>query len=148
MEPNGFRSDVERTPDTLALLADAIETGSLPLDDVPTDVDRILLLGMGSSMYAAGVAAARMRSVGLDAVAELASSSLLPSPSRRTLVVAVSATGGSTETVDAVARYSGRGPVVAVTEQPRPSCRLTIRTAAPVPSSVRAPRHRLRCAVP
>ena len=118
MEPNGFRSDVERTPDTLALLADAIETGSLPLDDVPTDVDRILLLGMGSSMYAAGVAAARMRSVGLDAVAELASSSLLPPPSRRTLVVAVSATGGSTETVDAVARYSGRGPVVALTEQP------------------------------
>ena len=118
MESTGFLSDVERTPDTLALLADGIENGSVRLDDVPTDVDRILLLGMGSSMYAAGVVAARMRSVGLAAVAELASSALLPPPSSRTLVVAVSATGGSTETVEAVARYSGNGPVVALTEQP------------------------------
>ena len=38
MEPSGFLADVERTPETLVLLADAIETGSLRLDDVPTDV--------------------------------------------------------------------------------------------------------------
>jgi glutamine---fructose-6-phosphate transaminase (isomerizing) len=118
MEPSGFWADIERTPETLSSLAAALDAGVAPLDAIPTDVDRILLLGMGSSTYAAGVAAARLRAAGVDAVAELASSDLLPPASPRTLVIAVSASGASTETVDAVSRYTGRSPVVALTEQP------------------------------
>ena len=118
MEPHGFLADVERSPETMLELATALDDDALGLGSLPTDVDRILLLGMGSSTYAAGVVAARLRAAGFDAVAELASSHLLPPATARTLVVAVSASGGSVETVDALTRYSGRSPVVAVTEQP------------------------------
>jgi glutamine---fructose-6-phosphate transaminase (isomerizing) len=51
-------------------------------------------------------------------VAELASSSLLPPPADGLLVVAVSASGGSAETVQAVEPYLGRSTVVVVTEGP------------------------------
>ena len=65
---------------------------------------RVLLLGMGSSHYANLVAAARLRAAGVDAVAELASTDLLPAVVPGTLVVAVSASASSAETVDAVDR--------------------------------------------
>ena len=121
MNADGFLADVEGTPETLRSLADAIdavEADRLAFGRLAADVHRILLLGMGSSAYAAGVAAARMRSYGVDAVAELASSDLLPPPSRGTLVVAVSASGSSVETLAAAETYTGRAKVVAVTEQP------------------------------
>jgi len=118
MDAAGFLADVDRTPATLTSLADALDAGVLPLDSIPTDIDRILLLGMGSSRYAAGVVAARLRATGMCAVAELASSDLLPPAEPRLLVVAISASGESKETVDAVARYRGCSPLVAVTEQP------------------------------
>ncbi|HVQ87375.1 MAG TPA: SIS domain-containing protein [Actinomycetes bacterium] len=114
MEPQGHLADLERKPEVLLKLADAVEAGDV-LAGVPDDVDRVLLLGMGSSTYAAGVAAARLRSRGVDAVAELASSDLLPAADPRTLVVAISATGGSAETIAAARPYVGRSPVIAVT---------------------------------
>ncbi len=114
MDPDLYLNDLERKPEVLGAFADAIERGEL-LTGVPDDVDRVLLLGMGSSTFAAGVAAARLRSRGVDAVAELASSDLLPPADPRTLVVAISASGGSSETVAAVRQYVGRSPVVAVT---------------------------------
>ncbi len=116
MDPAGYLADVERIPDTLAALADALDDGFLPLE-VPAH-DRVLLLGMGSSAYAAGVVAARLRHAGVAAVAELASSDLLPPPDPRTLVVAVSASGRSAETLVATASHAGVAPVVAVTEDP------------------------------
>ena len=70
---------------------------------------------MGSSTFAASVAAARLRAHGVEAVAELASSELLPPPDPERLVVAISASGGSRETRDAVAQYAGQSPVVVVT---------------------------------
>ncbi len=118
MDADGFLTDIERTPETLRSLADAIGADRLPFDRLPTDVGRILLLGMGSSAYAAGVAAARMRSYGIDAVAELASSDLLPPASSDRLVVAVSAGGSSVETLAAARTFAGRATVVTVTEQP------------------------------
>ena len=66
-------------------------------------------------MFAAGVAAARLRAHGVDAVAELASSELLPPPDTEQLVVAISASGGSRETQDAVSQYAGQSPVFVVT---------------------------------
>jgi glucosamine 6-phosphate synthetase-like amidotransferase/phosphosugar isomerase protein len=77
---------------------------------------------MGSSAYAGGVAAARMRAGGLVAVSELASSPLLPRWGPGTLVVATSATGGSVETLDALDRLSaepnGDALIVALTNTP------------------------------
>jgi glutamine---fructose-6-phosphate transaminase (isomerizing) len=119
MDPRGFLLDVERVPDTLAGLADALEDGRLPLDAVrPAQVEQVLLLAMGSSAYAAGVVAARLRAAGVHAVAELASSPLLPPPAPGMLVLAVSAGGSSAETVGAAARYAGRAMLVAVTDVP------------------------------
>jgi len=114
VDPNLYRGDLERKPEVLGAFADALERGEL-LAGVPDDVDRVLLLGMGSSTYAAGVAAARLRARGVDAIAELASSDLLPPADPRTLVVAISASGGSRETVAAARQYVGRSPVVAIT---------------------------------
>lgn len=132
MDPAGFLADVERTPATLASLADALDDGALPLGSIRSDADRVLLLGMGSSAYATGVVAARLRAAGMQAVAELASSDLLPPADPRLLVVAVSASGESTETVDAVARYTGRSPLIAVTEQPGSSVGRAARWVLPL----------------
>jgi glutamine---fructose-6-phosphate transaminase (isomerizing) len=120
MDADGFRADVEETPGSMRRLADALaagETGRVP-ERMLADVDAVLLLGMGSSAYAAGVVAARLRARGVRAVAELASSELLPPADPSLLVVAVSASGGSAETVSAAARYAGVASLVAVTEEP------------------------------
>ena len=74
--------------------------------------------GMGSSAYAGGVAAARMRARGLVASSELASSRLLPDWGAGTLVVATSASGGSVETLDALGRLPARRITVALTNTP------------------------------
>ncbi len=98
MNPELFLADLHEKPARLA---------ELRLDDAWGFVDRparILLLGMGSSHYADLVVAARLRARGIDAVAELASSDLLPAVGPDTLVVAVSASAGSAETLDAVDR--------------------------------------------
>ncbi|MFI5100400.1 MAG: SIS domain-containing protein [Actinomycetes bacterium] len=119
MNPAGFLGDVEATPVSLVRLADAIDRDLLGLDRLRLgDADRVLLLGMGSSAYAAGVVAARLRSLGVSAVAELASSALLPPATPGTLVLAVSASGGSAETLAATRQYAGRCRVVAVTDVP------------------------------
>lgn len=116
MDPAGFLADVERVPETLRALADALDTDALPLSAINREWRQVLLLGMGSSTYAAGVVAARLRAAGVAAVADLASNELLPPADPDLLVVAVSASGGSAETVAAVGRYLGRSTVVAVTE--------------------------------
>jgi len=114
VDPDLFLADLERKPQALADLATWIADAD-PWSGVDEDVDRVLFLGMGSSTFAAGVAAARLRAAGLDAVADLASSDLLPPPDSRTLVVAISASGSSRETLDAAHRYLGRSRVVALT---------------------------------
>ena len=98
MNPDLFLADLQEKPDRLR---------ALDLDgcwDFVTGRPPVLLLGMGSSHYADQVAAARLRAAGIPAVAELASSDLLPRVRPGTLVIAVSASAGSAETVDAVAR--------------------------------------------
>jgi fructoselysine-6-P-deglycase FrlB-like protein len=93
---------------------------------VPADASSVVLVGMGSSSYACQVAAARLRARGFAAVSELASSDLLPAPTPGTVVVAVSAGGGSKETVRAVERYRGRCPVVLLTNRPQSSLAGTV----------------------
>ena len=90
-----------------------------PLADVPASPRRVVLVGMGSSRYAAGVAALRLRAAGIDAVAEYASATIGWPPAPDTLVVAISASGESEETIATVDRYRGTSPVVALTDAPR-----------------------------
>lgn len=104
MNPDAFYADLQRKPQTLTRLAETLTRGNPWAEVVSSDVERVVLLGMGSSAYAGGVAAARMRARGLVAVSELASCRLLPTWGRGTLVVAISATGGSAETLDALDR--------------------------------------------
>lgn len=119
MDPDLFLTDLEAKPEWLRELAAQI--GGLWAG---VDTERpILLIGMGSSHYAGGIAAARLRAAGTPAVAELASTDLLPRLRAGTLVIAVSASGRSTETLDAVRRLRSADQAdavsfVALTNQP------------------------------
>ncbi|MGB0098984.1 MAG: SIS domain-containing protein [Nocardioides sp.] len=117
MKPDLFLDDLQRKPEVLAALADGLRTGN-PWSFLTRRPERVVLLGMGSSTYAAGVAAARLRARGLVAVAELASSDLLPAWGAGTLVIAISASGGSRETLDALGRVHPDASVVALTNVP------------------------------
>lgn len=114
MDAQLFAADLEARPSALADLQRYLVTDD-PWAHVPDEVGQVLFLGMGSSTYAASVAAARLRAHGVDAVAELASSELLPPPDPEQLVVAISASGGSRETKDAVAQYLGQSPLMVLT---------------------------------
>lgn len=118
MKPDGFLADVQRKPEVLDRLAQLLAAENPWAGVVSPDIERIVLLGMGSSAYAAGVAAARMRARGLIATSELASSALLPDWGPGTLVVATSASGGSVETLDALERLPGDVRTVALTNTP------------------------------
>jgi fructoselysine-6-P-deglycase FrlB-like protein len=117
MNPLAFLADLQTKPDWLDLLAGRLAHGN-PFAAAPRDVDRVLFLGMGSSRFAASVAAQDLRVAGIAAAAEPASVDASWPPDPRTLVVAVSATGESAETLDAVERYRGRSPVIALVNDP------------------------------
>ena len=117
MNPDLFLADLRRKPEALRDLAGVLRAED-PWACLGSAPERVVLLGMGSSAYAAGVAAARLRARGVVAVSELASSDLLPSWGSEALVVGVSATGGSRETLDALGRLEGRPTVVALTNAP------------------------------
>ncbi len=118
MKPDGFTGDLHRKPEVLRRLAATLAAGNPWAEVVPRDVERVVLLGMGSSAYAGGVAAARMRAHGLVASSELASSTLLPGWGSGTLVVATSASGGSIETLDALGRFPDAVDTIALTNTP------------------------------
>ena len=118
MKPDGFAADLRRKTEVLGRLATMLAEGNPWTPVVPTDVQRVVLLGMGSSAYAGGVAAARMRARGLTVTSELASSALLPDWGAGTLVVATSASGGSVETLDALHRLPAAAHVIALTNTP------------------------------
>ncbi|GLP79771.1 SIS domain-containing protein [Mycobacterium antarcticum] len=115
MKPAGFAADLRRKPEVLHRLAATLAAGNPWAEVIPADVQRVVLLGMGSSAYAGGVAAARMRARGLVVSSELASSTLLPAWGGGTFVVATSASGGSVETLDALSRLPDAVDTVALT---------------------------------
>jgi fructoselysine-6-P-deglycase FrlB-like protein len=78
----------------------------------------VLFIGMGSSRYAADTAAALLRSRGIDAHSELASTGTPQPPSGDTVAVVISASGGSQETIEALHRHRGTSRVVAITNRP------------------------------
>jgi glutamine---fructose-6-phosphate transaminase (isomerizing) len=107
VNPDLFLADLEEKPQRLSELAATLRDGD-PWAGLDM-TDSWVLLGMGSSHYANQVAAARLRSRGIPAVAELAGSDLLPRVGAGTTVAAVSASGGSAETLDAVRRLRAAG---------------------------------------
>lgn len=127
MDPARFADDLNRLPDTLETLAATLEEGLPGLaaaERLGADIaartgaaPRVLILGMGSSNYAADIVAREARETGAFVVAELASTCLLPPPSDDLVVLAVSATGGSVEVLNAIAPYTAKGHLVAVTNK-------------------------------
>lgn len=117
-DPDLFLADVEAKPAALERLAqdDDVTAAVAAVEALARGLRRVLFLGMGSSRYAAQDAARRLRAAGLDAVAEWASAEALPPPTTDTLVIGISASGTSAETVEALHRYAGASPVVAMTE--------------------------------
>lgn len=113
MDPALFLADLAEKP---ARLRDWDRSGLWAF--LPEPPPFILLLGMGSSHYANTVAAARLRAGGVMAVAELASSAVLPRLPQGAVVIAVSASASSVETLDAVVRLGH--PYIAVVNQPGP----------------------------
>jgi fructoselysine-6-P-deglycase FrlB-like protein len=114
-DPARLGEDLARKPDVLRGLVDTLDA------ELWADARRsrrVLLLGMGSSYFAADVAARRMRARGVTAVAERASVASSWPPDEGLLVVAVSAGGGSAETLAAVERFaSSSATVVALTNR-------------------------------
>ncbi len=119
MSPDLFLADVLSAPERLAGTLDAYGSRGGPLDQLSVEsCRRVVLLGMGSSRYAALTAAARLRSGGFAAWAEHASTPTPTPPTRDTLAVGISASGATEETVSALERHAGTSVTVAVTNVP------------------------------
>ena len=120
MDPVLFGQDLERTPETLRALAVNLRSSnpwrvaSKALDGVRSG-RRLVLFGMGSSHFANAVLALRLQAAGINAFAVLASADPLPSVESSDVVIAVSASGGSAETVAAIDAFRGRCSMIAVT---------------------------------
>jgi fructoselysine-6-P-deglycase FrlB-like protein len=111
LRPELFAADVHAAADVLSRpLADLSA-----VEPLARRARRVLFLGMGSSRFAALDAATLLRSHGVDATAEIASTGLPQPPAADTLVLAISATGGSAETVTAMRRHLGTSMVVGLT---------------------------------
>ena len=116
MNADGFIRDLEAKPAMLRALADA------HAGDPWTGLERpahVVFVGMGSSRFAALVAASRLRVAGILAVAEHASARAGHPGGPGTLAVGISASGTTAETVEALRRHRAAGSrTVALTNVP------------------------------
>lgn len=116
----GLRADIERGPAALADVLDAYLAPGGPLEALdPGRVAgrRTALVGLGSSLFASMDAAFALRAAGVPAWAEFASAAGAPSAGDL-LLVAVSASGRTTETVEVARRHRGTSLVIGVTNVP------------------------------
>ncbi len=110
-----FLSDIVAGPDELAAV---LAAQRMAIRDVPYGVTARPVwrfAGLGSSRFAAMDAAARLRSVGRDAHAELSSSAGRSPGGRDVLFVAISASGRTPETLAAVEHHLGSSFVLGLT---------------------------------
>jgi glutamine---fructose-6-phosphate transaminase (isomerizing) len=115
MNPEAFLADVLDEPRTLDALLDAC--AGEPPPALP-DGARVVLIGMGSSRFAALTAATALRARGVDAVAEYASTGVPAPPRPGTIAIGISASGRTEETVEALARHRGVSRTIAMTNHP------------------------------
>lgn len=109
MDPAAFLADLEAKPAALLMLLD--ELPSWPV----TGSGPIVLAGMGSSWFAADVAARRLRRRGINAVAEVASVEATLPPSSDLTLIGISASGRSAETLALLGTHAGSSVTVALT---------------------------------
>ncbi len=105
-------------PDELATAIDLHKRGIAALPEELLDRPRWVLIGMGSSGFAARDAAAALRSVGHDAIAEVASASGPTPPGADTLAIVISNSGRTAEAVAAATRHHHRSGVIVITAEP------------------------------
>lgn len=134
MNPDRFLADVLSAPDRLAATLDAYDLRGGPLASLApaSAYERVVFIGMGSSRYAALTAATLLRSRGVAAWAEYASSTTPTPPARGTLAVGISASGTTLETVAALERHAGISATVAVTNVPGSAVETTADVVLPL----------------
>jgi glucosamine--fructose-6-phosphate aminotransferase (isomerizing) len=101
MRASEFHADVMRKLENLAILHDA------HFDWPDVTGKRLLLVGMGSSYFAASTMAHRLQMAGVNAYATLASVKDMPRLGSGDVVIAISATGRSLETVSFAQQVAG-----------------------------------------
>jgi fructoselysine-6-P-deglycase FrlB-like protein len=111
----GFEADILCEPEALSRVA--ARYGDAGLERL-LSARRVLFIGMGSSRFAADTAASMLRSRGVDAYCEPASTGTPQPASGDTVAVVISASGGSQETIEALNRHKGTSRVVAITNRP------------------------------
>jgi fructoselysine-6-P-deglycase FrlB-like protein len=104
-----FLEDALNAPAELVAVVAAQRSAIARLTADALALPRRRLIGMGSSGFAARDAAARWRTHGLDAVAEVASASGLTPGGPETLAICISASGGTPEVVAAAQRHCDQG---------------------------------------
>lgn len=113
--------DILAGPAGLNRLLAAYESPESPLARLLPSLQaqtRFAFTGLGSSRYAALIAAADLSAAGRSAWVEYASSGAPTAPATDLAVVAVSASGRTPEVVAAARRHQGRSLVIAVTNDP------------------------------
>jgi glutamine---fructose-6-phosphate transaminase (isomerizing) len=113
VNPEGFLADVLDEPATLERVLDAACGLSVP----DLRGRRVVLLGMGSSRFAALTAVASLRAQGVAAWAEYASTASPTLPGADVVAVGISATGSSEETVSALGLHKGVSQTIAITNR-------------------------------
>ncbi len=112
-------ADILASPDELAAVLDLHARAIAGFDEALFDHPRWRFLGMGSSRLAALDAASRLRAVGVDAAAEVASGAS-PSEARAdTVAVVISNSGRTPEVVAAADRHRDGSHVIALTGDPK-----------------------------
>ena len=112
-DPHAFLADLEAKPASLRALGTHLAEDRRR--DVPRE-HRIVLVGMGSSRFAAIPVAAMLRARGVEAIAERASASMVTPGGPGTLAVGISASGATPETIEALVRHRDAGSAtVAIT---------------------------------
>ena len=114
MDPVLFPQDLEQGPARFRELLDTLEHGDPWAPAMGAAPRRLVLLGMGSSHFANCVLALRLQAAGIAASAVVASADPLPMVDASDVVIAVSASGGSAETLAATRHYAGRCRIVTV----------------------------------
>jgi fructoselysine-6-P-deglycase FrlB-like protein len=119
MDAAGFRNDILGEPGALTAMLEAYDGAGSPLRDLGSlEGRRVVLIGMGSSRFAALPAATALRARGIAAMVEPASTGLPHPPGDDVTAIAISASGATEETVEALERHRGVSRTVAVTNHP------------------------------